>query len=116
MELDHLDNQLLAELYLELDSLMNKFAYNPHWTISGFEREDLKQEMRIKVWKVVSRGKYDPTRCKPTTFFYRVFYRVMLDLKRKHVYGRDILSIATSLGQDDPENVLLDEELYGQDV
>lgn len=94
-ELDRVTDQLLTELYERLDPIMWKLARDTK--INGYDTEDLVQEMRIKVWQVIDRNKYDPERCKETSFFYRVCKNHLISLYRKSQFNLrkyDMLNMA----------------------
>lgn len=95
---ESLDNEILTELEPILRPIMVDLA--KRYPMAGYDIDDLCQEMRIKAWKVIAAGKYDPNRCKPTSFFYRVFFRHLIDLKRKHKPGKDALDHAYSFNDE----------------
>ena len=82
-----LDEQIYDEIHDDIEKLIYKFAHD--FKIHGMDFDDVCQELRIKVWKIIRDNKYDPERCKPSTFFYPVLRRKMTDLSRKKKDGMD---------------------------
>lgn len=64
---EQVQNELLDEILKDVDkSLWNLVR---KWHITGYDADDLMQELRIKIWQVIDSEQYDPYRSKPTTFF-----------------------------------------------
>jgi RNA polymerase sigma factor (sigma-70 family) len=77
-------DEILDEIYKRTDKMLWHIAQTSN--IAGYDAEDLMQEMRIKIWKVIKDNKYDPELCKETTFFYKVCKRHLIDLNKAKIY------------------------------
>lgn len=73
-----LDNQILKELDEHLRAYMVSMAVSH--PVSGYDTEDLLQELRIKIWDKIRQGKYDPNKSKPITYFSWVFRTTLYNL------------------------------------
>jgi hypothetical protein len=79
-----LTDRIIEEIYKETDQMLNSLARNTK--IPGYDTDDLVQEMRIIIWEVIRDDKYDPERCKETSFFYKVCKRHLRGLNRSKIY------------------------------
>lgn len=77
------NNEVIEELLKDMSKLMSYFADKYSQTIKNCERDDLYQELCLKVVDIVNNTKYDPERVKPTSFFYPIFRNHLNDLHRK---------------------------------
>lgn len=80
---DQTENELISALMDELRPIQISLA--TRYPVKGMDVDDIVQELNIKMWDVVKKGKYDPMRCKPTSYFWRVFFNHIVDLNRKRV-------------------------------
>lgn len=78
--LKEIEETIFNEINEELTPIIYKLAGK--FKIAGYDRDDLVQEMRIKLWNIIKNNKYNPDICRPSTFFYRVFYNLIIDLNR----------------------------------
>lgn len=77
-------DEILKEIYKRTDKMLWHLAQTSN--IPGYDADDLMQEMRIKIWKVIEENKYDPEMCRETTFFYRVCKHHLIDLNKAKIY------------------------------
>lgn len=82
--MDNLTEQILIEILNETENVLWSLARTTK--IPGYEADDLMQEMRIKIWKTIKADQYDPDRVQPTSFFYRVCKRHLINLNAARIY------------------------------
>lgn len=83
-ELKDLIEQITEEVLKDTENLMWNLARNTK--IPGYDPEDLMQEMRTKIWQTIRDNNYDPERVKPTSFYYRVCKRHLINLNASRIY------------------------------
>lgn len=81
--IDILTGQILNDILEDTQNIMWKLARTTR--IPGYDADDLMQEMRIKVWETVKKNDYDPDRCKPTSFYYRVCKNHLINLNKSTI-------------------------------
>ena len=76
--------QILVEILDETENMLWNLARTTK--IPGYDPDDLMQEMRIKIWQTIKGNHYDPERVKPTSFYYRVCKRHLINLNASRIY------------------------------
>ncbi len=77
-------DELIQEVFKDLENVMWNLARNTK--IPGYDADDLMQEMRIKVVDTLKNNNYDPDKCKPTSFYYRVCKNCLINLNASKIY------------------------------
>ena len=84
MDNTDITEMILEEIFKDLDKMLWNLALTTK--IPGYDPDDLMQEMRIKIWKTIKHNNYDPERVKPTSFYYRVCKRHLINLNASKIY------------------------------